>query len=142
MLVGVPKRVNGPDYRPYRVIRSRCTIVAKTQLRVTVCRVDSITSNADADRALGPWGPLTLPAVRQFPAPGECQLWSAPTTDVPGYLDLLDPGEQVRAERCKAANARAIFVASRAAQRLTLGWYLGRPPEQVQISRDCKLCAK
>jgi 4'-phosphopantetheinyl transferase len=150
-------------------------MVAKTQLRVTVWRVDSISGgpaqpdpasqdpgsadpgsadsgsadpgsadpgSADPGSALGPWGPLTLPPARRLPAPGECQLWSVPTTDLPGYLDLLDPGEQARAQRFRVADARAIFVASRAAQRLILGRYLDRPPEHVRISRDCRLCQK
>jgi 4'-phosphopantetheinyl transferase len=125
----------------------RRAIVATAQLRVTVWRVDSISGSADPDSAdpdsaIGPWGALTLPPAGRLPAPGECQLWSAPAIDLPGYLELLDPDEHDRAQRFRVANARAIFVTSRAVQRLILGWYLGRPPEQVQVSRDCRLCEK
>jgi 4'-phosphopantetheinyl transferase len=88
----------------------------------------------------GAWGPQSLPAAGAFPAAGVCHLWSASTTDADPYRDLLDPAELVRAERFKVAHAKDTFVVSRAAQRLVLARYLGRPPADIKIARDCQYC--
>lgn len=97
---------------------------------VTVCRVEDT------------WGPLNLPPAAEFPEPGVCHLWAAPTADAATRLAVLNPDERAGAERFRVAHAKDAFVASRAAQRLVLGRYLGCPPEAVAIARDCQHCGK
>jgi 4'-phosphopantetheinyl transferase len=86
------------------------------------------------------WGPLTLPSPGTPPAIGICHLWSARTTGAASYQALLDAGELAAAERFRVARAKDAFVASRVAQRLVLGRYLGCRPESVKIARDCRHC--
>jgi 4'-phosphopantetheinyl transferase len=92
------------------------------------------------DAACGPWGPLIHPPPGSAPAPGDCHVWSVPISEAPGYRDLLDEAERDRAERFRVESARATFVASRAAQRLILGRYLGCPAGAVRIGRVCQHC--
>lgn len=86
------------------------------------------------------WGPLTLPPPGTLPATGTCHLWSARTTGAASYQALLDTGEVAAAERFRVARGKDAFVASRVAQRLVLGRYLGCRPESVRIARDCQHC--
>ena|ERR1700691_954931 len=88
----------------------------------------------------GPWGPLTLPPRAVLPASAASHVWSAPTTEQPGYAGLLDEAELARVDRFKLASARSAFIASRAIQRLVIGHYLGLPPGAVAIARDCQHC--
>ncbi len=86
------------------------------------------------------WGTLALPSPGTLPAAGVCHLWAARTTGAASYQALLDPDEVAAAERFRLARAKDAFVASRAAQRLVLGRYLGCRPELVRIARDCRHC--
>jgi 4'-phosphopantetheinyl transferase len=88
----------------------------------------------------GVWGPQSLPDAGTFPAAGVCHLWSTPTTNAEPYRKLLDQTELERAERFKVAHAKDTFITSRAAQRLILARYLGRPPADIKIARDCQYC--
>jgi 4'-phosphopantetheinyl transferase len=99
-----------------------------------------VTLGAVDGPAGSPWGPLTLPPRTVLPAPGTCHLWSAPTTEQPGYAGLLDEAERCRVDRFKLASARSAFIASRAGQRLVVGHYLGLPAGSVTIARDCRHC--
>jgi 4'-phosphopantetheinyl transferase len=133
MLVSGPTSVNGPDYRPPR----------HKPGPATVCPVHGTI-----------WEPLTLPEAGAFPAEGVCHLWATPTTlselseGAPPladstdryYYGLLDEAEKERAERFKVAHAKDTFIVSRAAQRLVLAHYLGRPPAEIKIARDCQYC--
>jgi 4'-phosphopantetheinyl transferase len=87
------------------------------------------------------WGPLTLPSPRALPAAGVCHLWRARTVGAASQQALLDPEEIAAAERFRVARAKDAFVASRVAQRLVLGRYLGFRPESVRIARDCRHCS-
>jgi 4'-phosphopantetheinyl transferase len=89
------------------------------------------------------WEQPSLPPPGRLPASGECELWAvraAEVADAPGYAELLDSPELERAARFKVAGARVTFVASRAAQRLILGYYLGQAAGEVRIRRDCQHC--
>ena len=86
------------------------------------------------------WGPLTLPSPGVAPATGVCHLWLARTAGAARYQGLLGADEVAAARRFRVESARDAFVASRAAQRLVLGRYLGRRPESVVITRDCRHC--
>jgi 4'-phosphopantetheinyl transferase len=86
------------------------------------------------------WGPLTLPSPGDAPAPGVCHLWLSRTAGAERYRRLLDDDEIAAAERLRVESARDAFVASRAAQRLVLGRYLGCRPESVVIARECRHC--
>ncbi|HEY3904440.1 MAG TPA: 4'-phosphopantetheinyl transferase superfamily protein [Streptosporangiaceae bacterium] len=86
------------------------------------------------------WEPLTVPEAGTFPAEGVCHLWATPTTSADRYQALLDHAELERAERFKVAHAKDTFIVSRAAQRLVLAHYLGRPPAEIKIARDCQYC--
>ena len=86
------------------------------------------------------WEPLTRPPAGAFPAEGVCHLWSALTTNANRYQGLLDEAEKERAERFMVVHAKDTFIVSRAAQRLVLAHYLGRPPAEIKIARDCKYC--
>lgn len=119
MLVSGPISVNGPDYRPPR----------HKPAPTTVCPVDGTI-----------WEPLTVPEAGTFPAEGVCHLWATPTTSADRYQALLDHAELERAERFKVAHAKDTFIVSRAAQRLVLAHYLGRPPAEIKIARDCQYC--
>lgn len=88
------------------------------------------------------WGPLTLPPPGKFPEPGTCHVWSVRTAGATRYQALLNPAERAGAERFRVAGAKDAFVASRAAQRVVLGRYLGCPPEALKIARDCQHCGK
>jgi len=78
--------------------------------------------------------------VQRIPAAGDCQLWAVRAAEEPGYAGLLDPAEAERAGRFRVEGARLTFITSRAAQRLILGRYLGLPPGEVVIARDCAHC--
>jgi 4'-phosphopantetheinyl transferase len=97
--------------------------------RVTVGRVESVVS-----------GTPTLPLPGVLPPSGVCHLWSTPISAATASPALLDSGELSRVERFRVGNAREAFITSRAAQRLVLGRYLGRPPGEVRIERDCRHC--
>jgi 4'-phosphopantetheinyl transferase len=86
------------------------------------------------------WEPLTLPEAGVFPTDGVCHLWATPTTSADRFQGLLDQAELERAERFKVAHAKDTFIVSRAAQRLVLARYLGRPPAEIIIARDCQYC--
>ncbi|HXS65875.1 MAG TPA: 4'-phosphopantetheinyl transferase superfamily protein [Streptosporangiaceae bacterium] len=87
-----------------------------------------------------PWGPLSLPEAGAFPAEGICHLWPTPTTNADRYQALLDQAELERADRYRVAHAKDTFIVSRAAQRLVLARYLGCPPADIKVARDCKHC--
>lgn len=55
-------------------------------------------------------------------------------------LSLLGPGERARAARYRSRLSGQLFVASRAAQRILAGRYLGRDPASVMIDRRCQHC--
>ena len=88
------------------------------------------------------WGPLTVPSPGVLPDPGACHLWVARTAGAASNLALLDQDEHEAAGRFRLESAKDAFVASRAAQRLVIGRYLGRPPEAMKIARDCRHCGK
>jgi len=88
------------------------------------------------------WGQLTLPQPGVRPQAGICHLWAARIDGAADYQALLDQEEIARAERFRVAGAREAFVTSRGAQRLVLGRYLGRPPAEVRIARDCRHCGR
>jgi 4'-phosphopantetheinyl transferase len=71
-----------------------------------------------------------------------CHLWSAPTAGAAADQALLTLDERQAAERFRVDAAKDAFVASRVAQRLILGRYLGCPPDAVTIARDCRHCGK
>ncbi len=77
---------------------------------------------------------------RSVPPPGECQLWSVPVAPHQDWLDLLDQRERRRFEELPVAAGRHIFLTSRATQRLVGSWYLGIPPAEITIDRDCAHC--
>ncbi|OEJ94002.1 4'-phosphopantetheinyl transferase family protein [Streptomyces thermolilacinus] len=76
-----------------------------------------------------------------IPAPGECHLWHVPVLERPDWLPVLDREERAAAERFTRVRARHVFTTSRAAQRLIGALYLGLPPRDVVITRDCHRCA-
>jgi 4'-phosphopantetheinyl transferase len=75
------------------------------------------------------------------PVSGECHLWLVPVRHRPGWADLLDQEERERAGRLSGTPAENTFVTSRAAQRLVGARYLGVPPADVRITRECAHCA-
>lgn len=74
--------------------------------------------------------------------PGQCHLWLVPVRRRPGWLDLLDPEEREQFERRSGSAAADVLVTSRAAQRLVGARYLGVPPAEVAIDRDCAHCGR
>jgi 4'-phosphopantetheinyl transferase len=66
----------------------------------------------------------------------------APTAGAASQQALLTSDERAAAERFRLDSAKDAFVASRAAQRQVVGWYLGCAPESVTIARDCRHCRK
>lgn len=76
-----------------------------------------------------------------IPAPGECHLWHVPVRERPDWLPYLDREERAAADRFTRVRARHVFTTSRAAQRLIGAFYLGLPPRDVLITRDCPRCA-
>jgi 4'-phosphopantetheinyl transferase len=87
---------------------------------------------------------VTTAAIATVPAPatGECHLWMTPVRNRPGWLRLLDATEQDRLGRLSVEEARNVFVNSRGAQRVIGAHYLGLPPEEVAIERDCEHCGE
>lgn len=73
-------------------------------------------------------------------APGECHIWLVPVRTRPDWRTLLSHDEQRRADRLAGTPAAAVFVTSRAAQRLVGSRYLGVAPSEVTIDRDCGHC--
>lgn len=96
-------------------------------------RVPSPASSGVARRGGGTWA-AALP-------PGQCHLWLVPVRRRPGWLDLLDPQERRQAERLAPSGAADVLTTSRAVQRLIGARYLGIPPAEVAIGRDCAHCA-
>ncbi|HET9895827.1 MAG TPA: 4'-phosphopantetheinyl transferase superfamily protein [Streptosporangiaceae bacterium] len=86
------------------------------------------------------WGPLAHPQPATPPPEWHCDLWPVPIGPASRFLALLDPEDVERAKRYKVESARDIFLTSRGMQRLVLGSYLGCPPGEVRIARDCLLC--
>ncbi|KAB1162359.1 4'-phosphopantetheinyl transferase superfamily protein [Micromonospora sp. AMSO12t] len=85
--------------------------------------------------------PATVPGPPKVPAAGQPHTWWVPVRPGGGRVDLLDPAERLRAEDLLGSPARDVFVTSRAAQRRLGSRYLGVPPAQVRIDRDCQYCA-
>jgi 4'-phosphopantetheinyl transferase len=83
-------------------------------------------------------------ALPSSPGPDECHVWTVTGPELDAtpehLLSLLDPGETARAERYRDRSAHRLFVASRAAQRVLAGEYLGREPAEVVIDRHCPHC--
>lgn len=75
------------------------------------------------------------------PAPGEVHTCLVPVRPRPEWLALLDTEETARLSRLAAGVARDTFATSRAVQRLIGARYLGLPPAEVRIVRDCQYCA-
>ncbi|MBR7833523.1 4'-phosphopantetheinyl transferase superfamily protein [Actinospica durhamensis] len=84
-----------------------------------------------------PRGAAVLPAVLP---PGQCHLWLVRVRRRPGWLGLLDPRERRQAQRLCDSGAADVLVTSRAVQRLVGARYLGVPPAEVEINRDCAHC--
>lgn len=86
-------------------------------------------------------GPAVFPPR---PGPDECHVWAAAAPDLDPVheylLSLLDPAERAGASRHRSRQAARLFVASRAAQRILAGRYLGREPASVIIDRRCRHC--
>lgn len=74
------------------------------------------------------------------PAPGEVHTCLVPVRRRPEWLALLDAEESRRLPRLAAGQARDTFATSRAVQRLVGARYLGLPPAEVRIARDCLHC--
>lgn len=74
------------------------------------------------------------------PAPGEVHTCLVPVRRRPEWLALLDAAESERLARLTAGQARDTFATSRAVQRLIGARYLGLPPAEVRIARDCLHC--
>ena len=79
--------------------------------------------------------------ARVRPAPGEFHTCLVPVRRRPEWLALLDAEEGERLSRLAAGEARDTFATSRAVQRLIGARYLGVPPAEVRITRDCQYCA-
>jgi 4'-phosphopantetheinyl transferase len=79
-----------------------------------------------------------------LPGRGECHLWVMTWAGVPAVgdyaLSLLSDPERARAERIRDKGTRAVFTASRAAQRMLGAAYLGYQPSRVRIDRTCRHC--
>lgn len=79
-----------------------------------------------------------------LPAPDECHVWTATAEQLESVhehlLALLDPAERTRSGRYRRPLPQLMFVASRAAQRILAGRYLGRDPAGVTIDRRCQHC--
>jgi 4'-phosphopantetheinyl transferase len=79
-----------------------------------------------------------------WPGPDECHVWTVTGPELDAthehLLSLLDSAERARAERYRHRSAYRLFVASRAAQRVLAGEYLGREPTDVVIDRHCPHC--
>ncbi|MFV2119377.1 4'-phosphopantetheinyl transferase family protein [Streptomyces sp. Act-28] len=63
-----------------------------------------------------------------------------PVREHPDWLPLLHQEELATADRLTRVRARHVFLTSRAAQRLIGAHYLGLPPGDVVITRDCAHC--
>lgn len=72
--------------------------------------------------------------------PGQCHLWLVPVRRRAEWLDLLDADERRELERLTGSPAADVMLTSRAAQRLIGARYLGVPPTEVAIDRDCAHC--
>lgn len=86
-----------------------------------------------------PLPPARRPDRLDF-TPGACHLWLVPVRARPDWLALLSRDERRRADRLAGTPAAAVFVTSRAAQRLVGSRYLGVAPSEVTIDRDCGHC--
>lgn len=75
-----------------------------------------------------------------LPTPNQCHLWSFPVRLRPKWLDFLSEAERATAEEFQVEGPQAVFVTSRAAQRLIGAHYLGVAPREVMISRTCIHC--
>jgi len=87
------------------------------------------------------WGMGILDRPPTPPGRGACHLWPVPITDdwvVTGPLEIC---ERRQAARYLVHRARQTFVASRVAQRLIGGHYLGQVAQEVAIDRRCQSCA-
>ncbi len=100
-------------------------------------RTDSPIQRPTAAPSLSP--ALAIPTV-PAPAVGECHLWMTLVRNRPTWLCLLDAAERDRLERLSVDEARNVFANSRGAQRVIGSRYLGVPPEDVVINRDCEHC--
>jgi 4'-phosphopantetheinyl transferase len=79
-----------------------------------------------------------------LPEHDECHLWVATLPEVAAAdnhaVSLLSAAERARAAGISNDATRAVFVASRAAQRVLAAAYLGRPPSELRIDRTCGYC--
>lgn len=79
-----------------------------------------------------------------LPARDECHVWMVTASELDAgqehLLSLLEPDERARADRYRSRLASQLFMASRAAQRMLAGRYLGRDPASVVIDRRCQHC--
>lgn len=79
-----------------------------------------------------------------LPARDECHVWMVTAPELEAgqehLLSLLGPDERARAARYRSRLASQLFFASRAAQRILAGRYLGRDPASVLIDRRCQHC--
>jgi len=79
-----------------------------------------------------------------LPERDECHLWVLTWAGVPAAgdyaLSLLSDPERARVECISDDAARAVFTASRAAQRALGAAYLGCQPSEISIDRTCRYC--
>lgn len=72
-----------------------------------------------------------------------CEVWWATPADVrSGHVALLDPVERRRRARYLRDEDRDRFTLGVAMTRLVLGPLLGLPPEQVPVTRACRVCGE
>lgn len=80
-----------------------------------------------------------VPDPGALPAAGECHLWLAEVGRFRAPR-LLEPAERSLLASFRSPAAAARYLASRAAQRMLLARYLGRPTSEIVINRVCTLC--
>lgn len=69
------------------------------------------------------------------------EVWTADVSGMGGAAEsLMTDAERKRAAGFRSESAKALFIASRALQRVLGGRYLGVPASDVVIERRCRLC--
>ncbi|MGA8117947.1 MAG: 4'-phosphopantetheinyl transferase superfamily protein [Actinocatenispora sp.] len=72
----------------------------------------------------------------------QVDVWIGDVNRLPaaGTSALLSDAERTRSGEFRSEPARELFIASRALQRALGSRYLGRPPEKIEVARQCQLC--
>ncbi len=102
--------------------------------------MNAVTRTSSGVAGAGAPGPGPEHGALGPPAPGEVHTCLIPVRPRPEWHALLDAEEAERLSRLAAGEARDTFATSRAVQRLLGARYLGLPPAEVRVIRDCEHC--